>query len=155
MTNQKNERIEEKKTQFGSRNHRNLKKYSDNFNEMFDFFVQTSRCGLFSFCGSQIKVKHDVNAPDVKFCFRKYENGHDDWFITCHPNYLFHAVRGKKAFGLWVKQWSEGIAECLFTKEEILREFTVRGIKIPEGLMKSFDDYIWKEKQKRYERDFK
>jgi len=122
---------------------------------MFDFFLRTSRSGLLGFCGSNIEVNFDINSPDGKFCFRKYENGHDDWSLTSHPNVLFHAIRGKKSFGLWVKQWSQGIAECSFTKEEIVQEFSDKGLRIPKGLMKSFDDSIRKEKIKRYERDLR
>ena len=119
---------------------------------MFDFFLRSSHSGLLEFCGSGISVESDPNSPDGKFCFRKYENGHSDWNVTCHPNILYHVVQGKKSFGLWVKQWSEGIAECSFTKEEIIQEFTDRNLVIPKGLMKSFDDSIQKEKQKRYDR---
>ena len=122
---------------------------------MFDFFLKSSRSGILEFCGSGINVESNSNSPDSKFCFRKYENGHSDWYITRHPNILYHVVRGKKSFGLWVKQWSEGIAECSFTKEDIIQEFTDKNIVIPKGLMKSFDDSIWKEKQKRYERDLR
>lgn len=122
---------------------------------MFDFFVKGSHSGLFAFCGSPVRVEYDPDAPDAKFCFRKYENGHNDWFVTRHPNLLFHAVRGKKGFGLWVKQWSQGIAECTFTKQEILDEFEKRNITIPVKLMKSFNDSISKEKMKRYERDLR
>jgi len=122
---------------------------------MFEFFLKSSRSGVLEFCGSGVNVKSDSNSPDGKFCFRKYENGHGDWYITRHSNILYHAVRGKKSFGLWVKQWSEGIAECSFTKEDIIQEFTDKNIVIPKGLMKSFDDSIRKEKQKRYERDLR
>jgi|TARA_R110000851_G_scaffold112921_3_gene237301 hypothetical protein len=119
---------------------------------MFDFFLKSSHSGLLEFCGSNINVESDPNSPDGKFCFRKYENGHNDWNVTRHSNILYHVVRGKKSFGLWVKQWSEGIAECSFTKEEIIKEFKDRDLVIPKGLMKSFDDSIQKEKQKRYDR---
>jgi hypothetical protein len=140
-----------KQSSVGSRKRRRRKKYSQGFNEMFSFFVRSSHCGLLEFCGSKIDIIFDPNADEAKYCFRKYENGEAGWNITRHPNILFHAVQGKKSYGLWVKQWSEGIAEWSFEEEEILEEFTSRGLEIPLGLMKSFDDAIDKAKLKRYE----
>jgi len=59
-------------------------------------------------------------------------------------------IIGKKSWGLWVKQWSEGISEWSFTKEEILKEFENKGIKIPNSFLIDFENQINKAKQKRY-----
>ena len=53
-----------------------------------------------------------------------------------------------------MKEWSFGISECNFTKEEILQQFTDNGIEVPEPLLKEFEDNIRRQKQKRYQRDY-
>jgi hypothetical protein len=47
-----------------------------------------------------------------------------------------------------------GIAECSFTKEEILDEFKLLGIDIPKCFMEEFDNRIQKMKRIRYEREW-
>lgn len=56
---------------------------------------------------------------------------------------------GKKSWGLWLQQWTDGIVEGSFTEREILNEFTSKGIKIPEPLMIDWDNVIIKKINKR------
>ena len=69
--------------------------------------------------------------------------------VTRHPNILRGVVIGKKAWGLWIDQWSDGIVDWTFTLEEILKEFEDRNIVIPESLLKDFHNRILKKKVKR------
>lgn len=52
-------------------------------------------------------------------------------------------IKGKRGFGLWLQQYSEGIGQGLFTKHEILGEFNQRNIIIPESLLRDFNNRIW------------
>lgn len=58
---------------------------------------------------------------------------------------------GKKAWGLWLNTYAEGIVDWSFTKEEIMSEFTNNGITIPESLMKDFNNRVNMLKEKRNE----
>ena len=84
-----------------------------------------------------------------------YEDGlfkHKD-IVSFHPNVLRGVIVGKKSWGLWVDQWSDGIIECTFTLEEIVQEFDDRNIKIPESLFRDFQNRIRQKKVKRNERE--
>ena len=61
-------------------------------------------------------------------------------------NILQSVIIGKKGWGLWVSQWTDGIVDWSFTKEEILKEFELRDIEIPESLMIEWDKLILKRK---------
>ena len=132
----------------GSRNDRKLKKYSDKFNKMFDFYLKIQRSGLITFCGSNFVVDHDQNGSDAKFAFREYDNGRFKFINpkSRHPNILKAVITGKKGWGLWVNEWTDGITECSFTKYEILKQFEDKGIVIPECLKKEFEDRLWKKR---------
>ncbi len=119
-------------------------KYSDNYNEMFNFFLKGYRSGILSFCGSKVEVKYNPESEDGKFSFRMFDNGQFKGkdIESLHPNILKGAITGKKSWGLFCKEWSEGISECLFTKDEILKEFSDRNIKIPDVFLKEFDNRI-------------
>lgn len=135
---------------------RKLKKYSDNFNEMFTFFLKGYRSGLLAFCGSAVNTKFDVDGDEGKFCFRKLENGEykqGEIPITRHSNILKGVITGKKGWGLWVDQWSDGIVEWSFTEEEILGEFQKRNIQIPEPLLLDFKNRIKKKKEIRNQKN--
>lgn len=120
---------------------------------MFEFYFRITRTGLINFCGDIVKVNFDVNGSDGKFSFREYDNGRfkNTIPISRHPNILKSVLIGKKGWGLWVSQWTEGIVDWTFTKEEILKEFTDRNIEIPEPLMLEWDKLIIKKKQIRNE----
>lgn len=120
---------------------------------MFDFYLKVYRTGLITFCGVDVKVDFDVNGSDGKFGFREYDNGRFKNMtpISRHSNILKGVIIGKKGWGLWVSQWTDGIVDWTFTKEEILQEFIERNIIIPESLMLEWDKLIQKKKQIRNE----
>lgn len=140
------ERIKEKLKVIGPRHHRKLGRFSDGFNDNFKFFFLLSKSGLIHFCGEKIDVEFDVNGPSSKMCFRQFEDGmyRGKNIITRHPNITYHVLMGKKGWGLWSKEWSQGISEGSFRKKDILEEFSIRGIKIPDCFMKEFDNNILK-----------
>lgn len=94
-----------------------------------------------------------------KECFRLYEDGHYSKFEvwkgieTSQPRVLEGVIRGKKSWGLWLNEWTDGITEWLFTREEILSEFERRGIQIPEPLLKDFDNVLEKKRRIRNEKE--
>lgn len=133
-----------------------MQKYSDSFNKMFNFFFQINRTGLITFNGSSVESKNkivfDPNGDEVKFCFRKIENGQykiGQEIRTKHSNILRSVLVGKSGWGLWRDQWTDGIVDWTFTKEEILQTFIERNIEIPTPLLKEFDDFLERKKQKR------
>lgn len=100
-----------------------------------------------------LTVDYDENEGDGKFCFRKYDNGEYKFLTPTsrHPNILFGVITAKKSWGLWLDQYTDGIVDWLFTKEEILQEFHKHNIEIPEPLMKDFDNTLERKKKKRNE----
>ena len=118
---------------------------------MFNFYLKVYRTGLITFCGVGVQVDFDIEGSDGKFGFREYDNGRFKHMnpISRHPNILRSVIIGKKGWGLWVEQWSQGIVDWTFTKEEILEEFTSRDIEIPESLMKEWDKLIERKRIKR------
>jgi hypothetical protein len=127
---------------------------------MFNFFFQINRSGLITFCGSNIesrnKIVFDPNGDEGKYCFRKIENGQykpDEEIKTRHPNILRSVLTGKSGWGLWRDEWTNGIVEHTFTKEEILQEFFDKNIEIPIPLLKEFNDFLEKKRQKKIERE--
>lgn len=108
---------------------------------MFTFFLQSYRKGILDFCGVEVITRYDENGKDGKFCFKSFENGIyskiqvSGGIRTKHPNILRGVIIGKKGWGLWKNQWSEGISEGLFTINEILEEFENHDIKIPDSLL--------------------
>lgn len=119
------------------------------------------RSGLLNFCGTEIITRFDIDESDGKMCFMNFENGiysKEDIFkgiITCHPNILKGVIVGKKGWGLWKNEWSDGISECLFTLDEIIQEFTNHNIVIPKSLMIDFENTIHRKKKKIFEDYFK
>lgn len=120
---------------------------------MFTFFFLVNRSGLITFCGSHTDVEFDPNGVSGKECFRLYEDGHykggETSIVTRHPNIVKSVLIGKKGWGLWVDQWTEGIVDWTFTKEEILGEFDKKGIEIPESFLRDFNNTIERKKRKR------
>jgi len=104
--------------------------------------LKSYRSGILDFCGSEISTQYDENGQDGKKCFMDFENGIHT--ITRHPNILKGVIVGKKSWGLWRNEWTDGIVEGSFTKQEILQQFTDKNIKIPESLLKDFDNTIHK-----------
>ena len=117
---------------------------------MFEFFFLSYRKGLLNFCGSDVNIHFDIESDDTKYSFKSFENGvfKNTDIITKHPNILKSVILGKKSWGLWVEQYSQGIIDFTFTKDEILKEFDKNNIKIPEPLMKEWDKLIERKKIK-------
>lgn len=146
----KHERIELHKKRTGNKPTR----YSDSFNEVFTFFLQSYRKGLLTFCGSIVNVEFDINELEGKNIFRKYDNGDYQQgkpIISKHPNIVKAVITGKKSWGLWSNTWVEGIVDWSFTKEEILNEFSSKNITIPKPLLTDFENKIFRLKLKRNE----
>jgi len=119
---------------------------------MFSFFFMVNRSGLITFCGSIIEVDFDLNGVSGKECFRLYEDGHYKGgkpIVTRHPNIVKSVLVGKKGWGLWLDQWTDGIVDWTFTKKDILDEFDNLGIEIPESFIKDFNNTIERKKKKR------
>lgn len=118
---------------------------------MFNFYLSVYRSGLITFCGVEVNVDFDVNGSDGKFGFREYDNGRFKFKtpVSRHPNILRGVIIGKKGWGLWVEQWSQGIVDWSFTKEEILEEFSKRNIEVPEPLMLEWDKLLERKRRKR------
>lgn len=155
MSLTRQERIELRKKETGSRFDKKLNKYSDNFNEIFNFFLKSYRKGILRFCGSIVTVEFDINESEGKNTFRKFDNGQYSGgkpIITKHPNIVKGVIVGKKSFGLWCDQWADGISEGTFMKREIVEDFINLDITIPDSLMKDFDDRIHRKIIKRMER---
>lgn len=116
---------------------------------MFEFFFKSYKSGLLNFCGSQVKVSYNPDGPDCKECFRLFEDGFyrgKEFIETRHPNIVFGVITGKKSWGLWKNEWTDGIVEGSFTKYEILEEFHKMNIKIPEPLFEDFNNTLWKKR---------
>jgi len=130
-----------------------LRKYSDGFNEKFNFFLKSYRTGLLTFCGEDVQVQFDSNGVSCKEGFRLYDDGHfkhGKVIKSRHPNILRSVIIGKKSWGLHVRMWSQGIADWCFTKDELLVQFSEKCIKIPDSFLLDFDNQIKKFKEKRY-----
>ncbi len=66
-----------------------------------------------------------------------------------HPNILRCVITGKKSWGLWLDQWTDGIVDWTFTREEILEIFEEKGIKIPDSFLLDFDNTTTRKKIRR------
>ena len=130
-----------------TRQDKRKKKYSEDFNKIFWFFLRSYRHKILDFSGVNINTKMDITEEDSKFCFKCYENGeykNIENIPTKHPNILKGIIVGKKSWGLHVKMWSEGISEGTFTKKELLEQFKEKNIEIPESFLIDFDNTILK-----------
>lgn len=111
---------------------------------MFTFFFESYRKHILDFCGVEVRVTFDPNGSDGKIGFKEFENGlyklKDP--VSRHPNILKGVITGKKGWGLWVEQWSQGIVEGTFTKREIIEVFSNKGIEIPDPLLKEWNNLI-------------
>ena len=136
-----------------NRHQRKLKKYSNNFNRMFDFFLLSYRKNILTFCGSHVSVEYDAYGHDAREAFRMFDDGvfKNKPILTRHPNILKAVIIGKKAWGLWLNEWTEGIVDWTFTQEEIFEQFKENNITIPESLLLDFENTLHKKKIKRNE----
>ena len=109
--------------------------------------MKSYRSGILDFCGSDISTQYDENGDEGKQCFMNFENGVYKGLPTIktkHPNILKGVIVGKKSWGLWKNEWTDGIVEGSFSKKEILQQFTDNNIRIPESLMTDFNNTIHK-----------
>jgi hypothetical protein len=136
----------------GSRLDRKLQKYSENFTEIFNFFLNSYRKGLLTFCGSIVVVEFDINESEGKHVFRKYDNGQypkGTPIISRHNNIVKGVIIGKKSWGLFVNQWSDGIVDGDFRLKEIIQDFEDKGITIPKSLLLDFENRIYQKMRKK------
>ena len=104
------------------------------------------------FCGEDVLIEFDQNGVSCKEGFRMYDDGHfknGKTIRSRHPNLLRSVIIGKKAWGLWLNQWTDGIVEWSFTREEILSQFEENGILIPDSFLKDFDNRLEKKQMIR------
>ena len=151
----RDQRMKEINKKVGSRHQRKMRKYSSNFREIFSFFLKSYRSGILTFCGVEVNVsKGSDNAMES---FRKFDDGYykNKPIVSHHSNVLKGVIIGKKAWGLWVDQWSDGIVDWTFTLDEILQEFKNHKIEIPESLMLDFENRIQKKKLIRNDKEMK
>jgi len=130
-----------------TRHQRKLSKHNNQFNELFNFYVTCHIDGILSFCGSDVITAYDKLSFNAKLSFKLYENNefNDANIITStEPNILRHAILGKRSWGLWLNEWTDGINEGSFTKNEILSEFKRRNIMIPASLLMDFNNTLYK-----------
>lgn len=87
--------------------------------------------------------------------FRRFDDGFykNKKIVSRHPNILRGVIIGKKSWGLWVDQWSDGISECSFTLDEIVSQFKQCDITIPDKLFVDFENRILHKKIKRNEKE--
>lgn len=135
--------------------HRRQGKYSDGLNEKFLFFLKSYRAGILQFCGEDVRVSFSHEGLCAKEGFKQFENGYysrgKNEAVSYQPRVMEAVIRGKKAWGLWLDQWTDGIAEWSFTTEEILAEFEKAGIVIPQAFVDDFHNRLQKKKDKRNE----
>ena len=115
--------------------------------------MKSYRSGILTFCGSHVDIDFDVNGIEGKMTFRKYDNGQyqqGKQIITRHPNIVKGVITGKKSWGLWINQWSDGVVEGTFSKREILEQFEKLNITIPESLLNDFNNRIINKMKKKY-----
>lgn len=88
---------------------------------------------------------------DGMMTFRKFDNG--DYrklpIITRHPNVVYGVIVGKKSWGLFLNEWTDGIVDWTFTLEEIESIFKDQNIIVPISLWKDFLNTLDRKKKIR------
>ncbi len=156
MTLSKNDRIESKKSEIGNRHTRKIKTYSNGFNSIFYFFLKSYLKNILTFPGEEVYTEFSKDGPDCKEAFRLYENGDtknvsynslgQKIYHCRHNNILKALIISKKSWGLQKDMWTDGIAEECFTKYEILFQFEIENIIIPEPFLLDFNNAMWKKR---------
>lgn len=126
-----------------------MRKYSNAFNYQFSLYLLLYRSGVIDFCGSKVEVAYATDGPDAKHVFMQFENGaykNTGPISTKHPNVVKALITAKKGWGLWRDEWSSGIADGLFTKDEIIDDIYRHGVLLPESFHKELDTAIRKKK---------
>ena len=119
--------------------------------EKFNFFFKSNRKNILSFCGSNVEVEFKKDGPDCLECFRMFEDGQfkNKTIYSKHPNIVKSVITGKKSWGLWLNQWSDGVVDWTFTEIEIYSIFTKEEIKVPESFWLDFENSVDRKKNKR------
>ena len=140
------EELKQRNKKIGSRHTRKIEKFSDRFNIIFNFFLVCYRKKILIFAGEKVEVLFDIDAPCARGTFRRYDDGQYKLkdIVSRHPNITTAIIIAKKSWGLFLKQWSEGIREGSFRKQEILDIFKNENIEIPESFLKEFENLIYK-----------
>jgi len=120
--------------------------------EIFNFFLNSYRKGLLTFCGSDLSnivISFHPEADDGRFSFRNYENGRYSNGImtqlyTKHPNIIKAVIIGKKSWGLHLNMWIDGVVEGTFRIQEFIDDFNQHGIKIPDSLLQDYKNRVYK-----------
>lgn len=135
---------------YKDRHIRKIEKFSDNFNEMFFFFLQSYRKGILTFAGSAVDVDFDINSHSCRECFRRFDDGQfkNSSIVSRHPNIVKAVIIAKKSWGINLQNYTDGIAECSFLKSEILHIFESNKIKIPEKFLIEFENLLYKKRIK-------
>ena len=109
------------------------------------------RTGILTFCGSTVLIEERKDGPDSRESFRMYDDGQfkQNLPYSRHPNILKAIITGKKSWGLWLDQWTDGIVDWSFTEEEILKIFSDNDIKVPDSFLRDFENTIDRKKKKR------
>lgn len=117
--------------------------------------MESYRKGILLFCGEDVRVKFDVNGDDGKITIKKFENGEfkKTEITSRHSNIVRGVIIGKKSWGLWSDEWSDGISQGLFTKKEILEGFEKRNIKVPEPFLIDLENKIYNKIMKRMKKN--
>lgn len=141
----------------GNRHDRKIEKYNDNFNEIFNFFLNSYRKGLLTFGTEAVIVNFEKSGRTGKDIFRRFEDGQfrDKPITSRHNNIVKSVIIAKKSWGLHVKMWSEGISDHDFTIQEILDSFLDVGIKVPGVLLKGFENEVTRLKMIKIDDYFK
>lgn len=98
-----------------------MRKHSENFLVSARFYLKFYR-NVSDFAGVNIVINYDKKGEDALTVFKEYENGlyKIKPIITKHPNLLKSLIGGKKAWGLQLNQWAEGVSQSLFSPKDIL-----------------------------------
>lgn len=141
-----------------NRHTRKLEKFSNNFNLIVTFFLQSYRKGLLNFGGIGVDTFFKSEGYSAKEAFRRFEDGQYNNLQPMesrHNNVMKALIIAKKSWGLHVKMWTEGIVDCDFTIDEIVDAFTKHNITIPDGFLKGLKNEVLKQKINKYEQYLK
>lgn len=138
--------LQERNERIGSRHKRKIEKFSDNFKTIFNFFLQSYRSGILTFGGENVTVINDSRSFCARGSFRRFDDGQFKFtdIVSRHSNITKAVIIAKKSWGLHLKEWSEGVREGLFRKDEILKVFSDKNIIIPYSFLKEFYNLIYK-----------
>jgi hypothetical protein len=131
-------------------------KHSKGFLFVFNFFLKGYRKDILTFPGSIINTSYNKNGKDALDCFKAFDNGlykNLYSYPTSQPNVLKAIITAKKAWGLLVNDWAEGIADGLFLKEEFFQMFQEADLEIPPQFIKDFYNRVYSKMNTRFNKN--